>query len=136
MIVDWNVHHGNGTQHLFEGDPSVLYFSVHRYDHSDFLAQRILRHKWLAAVLVRVSTMWHGILHERTKRVSTRTWPLGSWYCSPSPWTSNPSSITEFGELNTTFADSAVNAPSDDSQGSQVHVVLGTGRSHGSSSPA
>ena len=24
-IVDWDVHHGNGTQHLFETDPSVLY---------------------------------------------------------------------------------------------------------------
>lgn len=30
-IVDWDVHHGNGTQHLFEEDPSVLYVSVHQY---------------------------------------------------------------------------------------------------------
>jgi len=36
LIVDWDVHHGNGTQHLFEEDPSVLYFSVHRYDNGDF----------------------------------------------------------------------------------------------------
>jgi len=36
LIVDWDVHHGNGTQHLFENDPSVLYFSVHRYDNGDF----------------------------------------------------------------------------------------------------
>lgn len=36
LIVDWDVHHGNGTQHLFEDDPSVLYFSVHRYDDGDF----------------------------------------------------------------------------------------------------
>ncbi len=28
-IVDWDVHHGNGTQHLFEEDPSVLYISLH-----------------------------------------------------------------------------------------------------------
>ena len=31
MIVDWDVHHGNGTQHLFEEDPTVFYFSVHQF---------------------------------------------------------------------------------------------------------
>jgi acetoin utilization deacetylase AcuC-like enzyme len=30
-ILDWDVHHGNGTQHIFEDDPSVLYLSLHRY---------------------------------------------------------------------------------------------------------
>jgi len=30
MIVDWDVHHGNGTQHIFEADPDVLFFSVHQ----------------------------------------------------------------------------------------------------------
>lgn len=30
LIVDWDVHHGNGTQHSFESDPDVLYFSVHQ----------------------------------------------------------------------------------------------------------
>jgi histone deacetylase 6 len=30
LIVDWDVHHGNGTQKIFESDPTVLYFSVHR----------------------------------------------------------------------------------------------------------
>ena len=30
-IVDWDVHHGNGTQHLFEEDPSILYISTHQY---------------------------------------------------------------------------------------------------------
>ncbi len=28
-IVDWDVHHGNGTQHLFEADPRVFYLSIH-----------------------------------------------------------------------------------------------------------
>jgi acetoin utilization deacetylase AcuC-like enzyme len=28
-IVDWDVHHGNGTQHLFEEDPRVFYVSLH-----------------------------------------------------------------------------------------------------------
>jgi acetoin utilization deacetylase AcuC-like enzyme/formylglycine-generating enzyme required for sulfatase activity len=31
LIVDWDVHHGNGTQAAFYDDPNVLYFSVHRY---------------------------------------------------------------------------------------------------------
>jgi acetoin utilization deacetylase AcuC-like enzyme len=31
LIVDWDVHHGNGTQHAFEDDPSVLFFSTHQY---------------------------------------------------------------------------------------------------------
>jgi acetoin utilization deacetylase AcuC-like enzyme len=30
-IVDWDLHHGNGTQHLFEEDPSILYVSTHQY---------------------------------------------------------------------------------------------------------
>ena len=30
-IVDWDLHHGNGTQHSFEEDPDVLYFSTHQY---------------------------------------------------------------------------------------------------------
>jgi len=31
LIVDWDVHHGNGTQEAFYDDDSVFYFSVHRY---------------------------------------------------------------------------------------------------------
>jgi acetoin utilization deacetylase AcuC-like enzyme len=31
LIVDWDVHHGNGIQHIFEHDPSVMYFSTHQY---------------------------------------------------------------------------------------------------------
>jgi len=36
LIVDWDVHHGNGIQHMFEEDPSVLYVSLHRFDHGGF----------------------------------------------------------------------------------------------------
>jgi acetoin utilization deacetylase AcuC-like enzyme len=32
-IVDWDVHHGNGTQAIFYDDPSVLYISLHQYPH-------------------------------------------------------------------------------------------------------
>ena len=31
LVVDWDIHHGNGIQHMFEDDPNVLYFSAHRY---------------------------------------------------------------------------------------------------------
>ena len=33
LVVDWDFHHGNGTQHAFERDPSVLFFSVHQARH-------------------------------------------------------------------------------------------------------
>ena len=33
MILDWDVHHGNGTQHSFENDPSILYASMHQFPH-------------------------------------------------------------------------------------------------------
>ncbi|NWX23871.1 HDA10 deacetylase, partial [Aegotheles bennettii] len=36
LIVDWDVHHGQGTQYIFADDPSVLYFSWHRYEHQEF----------------------------------------------------------------------------------------------------
>ncbi|XP_064239470.1 histone deacetylase 4 isoform X4 [Aotus nancymaae] len=36
LIVDWDVHHGNGTQQAFYSDPSVLYVSLHRYDDGNF----------------------------------------------------------------------------------------------------
>lgn len=31
LILDWDLHHGNGTQHSFENDPSILYVSTHQY---------------------------------------------------------------------------------------------------------
>jgi acetoin utilization deacetylase AcuC-like enzyme len=31
LIVDWDVHHGNGTQALMEADPSIRYVSMHQY---------------------------------------------------------------------------------------------------------
>jgi len=30
-IIDFDVHHGNGTQHTFENDPSVFYYSIHEH---------------------------------------------------------------------------------------------------------
>ncbi|KAM8810656.1 histone deacetylase 9 isoform 3-T3 [Eudromia elegans] len=36
LIVDLDVHHGNGTQQAFYTDPSILYVSLHRYDEGNF----------------------------------------------------------------------------------------------------
>ncbi|XP_023647151.1 polyamine deacetylase HDAC10 isoform X2 [Paramormyrops kingsleyae] len=36
LIVDWDIHHGQGLQYCFEEDPDVLYFSWHRYEHQKF----------------------------------------------------------------------------------------------------
>src|SRR5579875_356097 len=33
MIVDWDVHHGNGTQEIFYATPEVLYCSLHQFPH-------------------------------------------------------------------------------------------------------
>ena len=33
FIIDFDVHHGNGTQHIFESDDTVFYFSTHQYPH-------------------------------------------------------------------------------------------------------
>ncbi|XP_018353429.1 PREDICTED: histone deacetylase 4 isoform X4 [Trachymyrmex septentrionalis] len=36
LILDWDVHHGNGTQQMFYDDPRVLYLSIHRHDDGNF----------------------------------------------------------------------------------------------------
>ncbi|KAK7109123.1 histone deacetylase 4-like isoform X3 [Littorina saxatilis] len=36
LIVDWDVHHGNGTQQMFYDDPHILYLSIHRHDNGNF----------------------------------------------------------------------------------------------------
>ena len=40
LIVDWDVHHGNGIQNIFYDDPNVLYISIHRYDNGTFFPGR------------------------------------------------------------------------------------------------
>ncbi|XP_062517667.1 histone deacetylase 4-like isoform X3 [Corticium candelabrum] len=35
-IVDWDVHHGNGTQRAFLDNPDILYISIHRHDNGTF----------------------------------------------------------------------------------------------------
>lgn len=36
LILDWDVHHGNGTQNMFYGDGTVLYISLHVYEEGMF----------------------------------------------------------------------------------------------------
>ncbi|KAL9879206.1 histone deacetylase 4 isoform 2-T10 [Glossina fuscipes fuscipes] len=36
LIIDWDVHHGNGTQQAFYDNPDVLYLSIHRHDDGNF----------------------------------------------------------------------------------------------------
>ncbi|KAI1095150.1 putative histone deacetylase A [Rostrohypoxylon terebratum] len=36
MILDWDVHHGNGVQNMFYEDPNILYISLHVYANGDF----------------------------------------------------------------------------------------------------
>ncbi|XP_014219732.1 histone deacetylase 6 [Copidosoma floridanum] len=36
LVVDWDIHHGNGTQSILYDDPKVLYVSLHRYDNGSF----------------------------------------------------------------------------------------------------
>ena len=33
LIIDWDVHHGNGTQDIFYDDPTVFYYSLHAHPH-------------------------------------------------------------------------------------------------------
>ena len=36
LILDWDIHHGNGIQRMFYADPNVLYISLHRYDNGKY----------------------------------------------------------------------------------------------------
>lgn len=36
LILDWDIHHGNGTQNMFYEDPNVLYISLHVYENGTF----------------------------------------------------------------------------------------------------
>lgn len=41
LILDWDVHHGNGIQNMFYDDPNVLYISIHVYKNGDFYPQSV-----------------------------------------------------------------------------------------------
>lgn len=41
LIIDWDVHHGQGTQSFFYNDPNVLYVSIHRYERGKYWPELI-----------------------------------------------------------------------------------------------
>jgi len=41
LIVDWDVHHGQGTQYFFYDDPRVMYVSIHRYEKGKYWPELI-----------------------------------------------------------------------------------------------
>lgn len=41
LIVDWDVHHGQGTQYFFYDDPNVFYVSIHRYEKGKYWPELI-----------------------------------------------------------------------------------------------
>jgi acetoin utilization deacetylase AcuC-like enzyme len=43
LIIDFDVHHGNGTQHIFEEDDTVFYFSSHQYPHYPGTGEQVER---------------------------------------------------------------------------------------------
>ena len=40
LIIDWDIHHGNGTQRMFQEDKRVLYVSLHRKDIFPYAAEK------------------------------------------------------------------------------------------------
>ncbi len=55
LIIDWDVHHGNGTQDIFYEDPEVMFYSIHRYGNGFYpgtgAAQETGRGKGLGHIL-------------------------------------------------------------------------------------
>ncbi|KAH9412669.1 histone deacetylase [Dermatophagoides pteronyssinus] len=41
LIVDWDIHHGDGTQDIVADDERILFISLHRYDNGDFYPENI-----------------------------------------------------------------------------------------------
>lgn len=114
-IIDWDVHHGNGTQLCFEDDPNVLYLSMHRHDNGNFFpgtgavtdigrGQGKVRIPFLQTVRI-IFRDSPSIFPFLGMSCETRnTWPLGgssssrSFNTSNQLWSSSlPGSMPEYG---------------------------------------
>ena len=60
FIIDFDVHHGNGTQHIFESDDTVFYFSTHQYPHYPGTGSDLERGKGKGAGTTYNIPMQHG----------------------------------------------------------------------------
>lgn len=59
LVVDFDIHHGNGTQERFYQDDKVLFFSVHRYQKSSFLPYGyMLKDTFVYSVLLIICTFF------------------------------------------------------------------------------
>lgn len=92
LILDWDVHHGNGTQEIFENRQDVMFVSLHRYEQGRFYPAGVTT---TAPVTVSVfPTTSHGTLwtHFRLPMVTIKLLSINSWFLfSPcttqiSPW--------------------------------------------------
>lgn len=54
-IVDWDIHHGNGTQALTYDDPDILYLSLHRYDNGSYFPGGGRNEEVIRMILNRIS---------------------------------------------------------------------------------
>ena len=89
LIVDWDVHHGNGTQDVFYEDPEVVFFSIHRFGNGFYpgtgAADETGRAKGLGHVHnvpVRYGTSrkdYRASSPEPWRRPPTRSSPSWSW---------------------------------------------------------
>jgi acetoin utilization deacetylase AcuC-like enzyme len=64
LIVDWDVHHGNGTQDIFYADPSVHYLSLHLAGHYPGTGHSHQRGTGAGAGSTRNFTFPHGVERE------------------------------------------------------------------------
>ncbi|CAG2121332.1 unnamed protein product, partial [Medioppia subpectinata] len=58
LILDWDVHHGDGTQKIFANEDNVLYISLHRYDFGDYFPQSIQSNYNIGKNVVNIP--WNG----------------------------------------------------------------------------
>ena len=98
LIVDWDVHHGNGTQEMFYADPSVLYFSTHRHDHGHFYpgtgAATEVRHKTLLQLIACAAASALPFLHAVSSNVMFPVLCCAALCCVVRRWAAVPARAT------------------------------------------
>ena len=81
LIVDWDVHHGNGTQDIFYSDPTVVYVSLHQHPHypGTGAAEETGEGRGVSATInvpLRAATP-PGLYHERFMTALDEAWAFG-----------------------------------------------------------